>query len=94
MNIEAKVGATEYSNDQAQWLKQLGMLAVRIAQEYDGAPKRCPRRTCRKSGSCHVRAGEEGPDCAAGMPDHVSEQAGLMLVFLGAVDRATGLEWE
>ena len=55
--------------------------AIQIAQEYDGAPARCPDRKCRKAGRCHARSAGDRPVCQAGIPGHIAMSAALMVMF-------------
>ncbi|MEX0955686.1 MAG: hypothetical protein WDZ83_10795 [Rhizobiaceae bacterium] len=57
--------------------------AVRIAARTDGAPGRCARKTCRRSGRCHSRLDHErNPDCAGHLTARAEDSAVDMLVFL------------
>lgn len=62
--------------------------AIRIAARRDGAPARCAKKSCRRSGRCHSQLDEQGsPDCA-GRPSARAEHSAVdMLVFLYALRR-------
>jgi len=44
------------------WLRQDLVALERWALNLDGAPRRCPRRDCRKAGACHAR--DKGAEAA------------------------------
>jgi hypothetical protein len=57
--------------------------AIRIAARTDGAPGRCARKTCRRSGRCHSELDNHGcPDCAGHLSARAEDSAVDMLVFL------------
>lgn len=57
--------------------------AIRIAARTDGAPARCTRKTCRRSGRCHSALdGEGNPDCAGRLSARAEAGAVDMLLFL------------
>lgn len=62
--------------------------AIRIAARTDGAPARCTRKTCRRSGRCHSALDDKGnPDCAGRLSARAEDSAVDMLVFLYALRR-------
>ncbi|MBO6719381.1 MAG: hypothetical protein JJ913_15600 [Rhizobiaceae bacterium] len=66
--------------------------AMRIAARRDGAPRRCQKKACRRSGRCHAELDEHGcPACAGGMSARAEASAVDMLVFLYAWRRKAEL---
>ena len=62
--------------------------AIRIAARTDGAPARCTKKTCRRSGRCHSELdGRGNPDCAGQLSRRAEDSAVDMLVFLYALRR-------
>jgi len=66
---------------------KLWQSALRFAQENDGAPAQCSRRSCRSQGSCALRWKKNEPlQCGAGISQAALEQAARYALF-GAVMR-------
>ncbi len=62
--------------------------AIRIAARTDGAPARCTRKTCRRSGRCHAKPDGQGmPDCAGRLSARAEDSAVDMLLFLFTIRR-------
>jgi hypothetical protein len=60
--------------------------ALRIAGEAEGAPARCHKRACRRSGDCHLTVNRDGDGhCGAGISDAMMDKAGLMLYFVAHI---------
>ena len=56
--------------------------AMRIAAKTDGAPARCARKACRRTGRCHATQDRSGaPDCGGGLSARAEASAVDMLVF-------------
>ncbi|KQZ96098.1 hypothetical protein ASD64_18265 [Mesorhizobium sp. Root157] len=70
-------------DDIPQDFKELCISAFSLALEADGAPQRCSRRFCHRTGQCHLPMGDNGPGaCGAGpIPGRVAAEAALMLAF-------------
>lgn len=58
-------------------------LALQIAAEADGAPKRCRRQPCRRHRRCHASFDADGNGgCSAGLTRVQARQVALMLTFV------------
>lgn len=56
--------------------------AIRIAAKTDGAPARCTRKACRRTGRCHATQDRAGaPDCGGRLSARAEANAVDMLVF-------------
>lgn len=57
--------------------------ALKITAWRDGAPKRCPRRACRRDGACHLKLGANvAHDCAGHLSARAECNAVDMLTFI------------
>jgi hypothetical protein len=62
--------------------------AMRVASDADGAPSRCRRKSCRKSGHCHFEVERNGDGvCKGGIRRETMDKAVLMLFFLAHIGR-------
>jgi hypothetical protein len=60
--------------------------AMRIAAEDEGAPARCRKKACRKSGGCHFEMNLNGDGyCGAGITRAMKDKAVLMLYFVAHI---------
>lgn len=64
-------------------LRETMVLALRLALGARGAPERCRRRICKRTGRCYLDIDAEGVGfCPAGIDRAAMEQAAMMLHFL------------
>lgn len=61
-------------------------IAARFSATLDGAPKRCWRGECRRTGRCRARLDDEGdPVCDGGFSRAADERVFDLVLFLAAV---------
>lgn len=73
----------EWGEDEKREFARRCRIAMRLALEADEAPSRCPGRTCRRDGRCHVRLEDSRLVCLAGpMPPQAVRRMIMMMSFL------------
>ncbi|THF58873.1 hypothetical protein [Ollibium composti] len=73
----------QWDDDEKERFARSCRIAMRLALEEDEAPSRCPGRTCRREGRCHVRLEDSRLVCLAGpMPPQAVRRMIMMMSFL------------
>ncbi|PSJ61697.1 hypothetical protein [Kumtagia ephedrae] len=67
--------------------------ALRLSASNSGAPQRCRRKACQRSGRCCVKLDAEGDGtCFGGMTEQTAKEAAMMIVFAMTLwEKRTGI---